>query len=453
MGHAILAEGLEDRAFVAARVDGVEDYRASVRPWTPERAAEVTGVPADEIRRAARLYASNRPALSAHGLGLTEHAHGTDGVMALVNLALLTGNLGRRGAGVNPLRGQNNVQGAAHMGCEPATLTGGVSVERGRAAFEAAWRTVLPTTPGLRLPEMLEAAHRGALRALWIVGYDLRLTNPCAADTVRALDRLDLVIVQDLFLTETARAHAHVVLPADACFEKDGTFMNAERRIQRVRPVVPAPGAARPDWMIVRDVAHAMGHAASFDYDRAEAVWDEIRQVWPAGRGITYSRLEHGGLCWPCPHESHPGTEVLHEDAFGPHRRARLVPVAHVPTRERTSSEFPLVLNTGRSLYAFNAGTMTGRTTCHQLRAADVLDVSPADARRLGLEEGRFVRVTSRYGSSILPAHVTDRMREGELFATFHTSTAFTNRVTGPGRDEVTGTPEYKVTAVRVELV
>ena len=451
IGHVILDEGLEDRAFIAGRVDGLEEYRASVLPWTPERASAITAVPAGEIRRAARLYAAAGPSLSVHGLGLTEHVRGTDAVIALVDLALITGNVGRPGAGVNPLRGQNNVQGAAHMGCEPALLTGALPIERGRAAFEAAWGTTLPVRPGLRLPEMLDAAVTGELRALWVVGYDVALTNPCASETARALAALDLVVVQDLFMTETARAHAHVVLPACASFERDGTFMNAERRIQRVRRALPAPGHSRPDWMIVRDVARAMGHGAAFDYPTVEAIWDEIRQVWPAGRGITYARLEDGGLCWPCPDETHLGTEVLHRDAFGAGPRARLAPVTYAPTPECRTADFPMVLMTGRTLHAFNAGTMTDRTPNHVLRPADLLDVSPLDARRFGLEEGRAVRVTSRHGSAVLPVHVTDRVHEGQLFATFHTRAAFVNRVTSPWRDETTGTPEYKVTAVRLE--
>jgi formate dehydrogenase major subunit len=450
LGHVILTEGLEDRDFIAARVDALEEYRAEVLPWTPERASAITGVPPAEIRRAARLYAAG-PSLSVHGLGLTEHVRGTDAVMALVDLALITGNIGRPGAGVNPLRGQNNVQGAAHMGCEPAILTGGVPIEQGRAAFEAAWGTTLPVRPGLRLPDMLDAAVTGALRALWIVGYDVALTNPCASETSRALAALDLVVVQDLFLTETARAHAHVALPACASFEKDGTFMNAERRIQRVRRAVRPPRGARPDWMIVRDVARAMGHGAAFAYPTVETIWNEIRQVWPGGRGITYARLEHGGVCWPCWDETHPGTEVLHRDTFASARRARLVPVAYAPTPERQATDFPLVLMTGRTLHAFNAGTMTDRTPNHLLRPADLIDVSCADACRLGLDEGTPVRVTSRHGSVVLPVHVTDRVREGQVFATFHTRAAFVNRLTSPWRDEVTGTPEYKVTAVRLE--
>ncbi len=450
LAHVILAEGLQDQAFIDARVDGLDEYRVSVESWTPERAADVTGVPADDIRRAARLYADG-PSLSVHGLGLTEHVRGTEAVMALVNLALITGNVGRPGAGVNPLRGQNNVQGAAHMGCEPATLTGGTPLPVGRAAFESAWGTALPHTPGLKLPDMLDAALTGAMRALWVVGYDVTLSNPTASETARAFESLDFVVVQDLFLNETARAHAHLVLPAAGPFEKDGTYMNAERRIQRVRRVVSPPGDAREDWQIVCDVARAMGHGEAFAFGSAEAIWDEIRRVWPGARGITYPRLEHGGLCWPCPDETHPGTDVLHRERFGVGPRARLVPLAYVPTRETATEAFPLVLVTGRTLAAFNAGTMTERTPCHALRPSDVLDLSPADAARLGLHEGQVARVTSRYGTCVLQVHVTRQVRDGEPFATFHTRAAFVNRVTGPWRDTVTATPEYKVTAVRVE--
>jgi formate dehydrogenase major subunit len=407
-------------------------------------------VDAEKIRGAARLYATARPSLSFHGLGLTEHVHGTDTVIALINLALLTGNLGRPGAGVNPLRGQNNVQGAAHMGCEPKSLTGMVPIEQARARFEEAWGAPLPTSPGLDLMEMMDAAGAGTLKALWAIGYDVYLTNPDAQRTREALASLDLLVVQDMFLNETARELAHVFLPVAASFEKDGTFMNGERRIQRVRRALDPPGGARTDWEIVCAVAQAMGRGEGFAFTSAEDIWDEVRRVWPAGRGITYARLEKGGLQWPCPDEAHPGTEVLHGETFAQGPRATLCCVEPGRSAETPSEEYPFLLVTGRDLYQFNAGTMTARTPNAILRPEDTLDISPQDCARLGLQRGERVRVQSRHGEVVLPVEVSGGLRPGELFTTFHGTGAFVNRVTGAGRDRTTHTPEYKRTAVRI---
>jgi formate dehydrogenase major subunit len=451
VAHVIVRERLHDQSFVRGRVAGWDDFVAFVEAWTPERAADVCGVHADDIRRAARLYASERPSLSVHGLGMTEHVQGTDSVMALTNLALLTGNLGRAGAGVNPLRGQNNVQGAAHMGCEPRNLTGYVPLEEARARFEVAWKAPLPTTRGLDLMEMMDAADAGALKALWIVGYDVALTNPDAETTGRAFGKLDLVVVQDLFLDETAARFASVFLPAASSFERDGTFMNAERRVQRVRKAIAAVGESRPDWQILCAAARALGHADGFAFASAEQIWDEIRSLWKAGAGMSYARLEQGGLQWPCPTEDHPGTRILHEQAFASGARATLRCIDLALTAEARSDEFPLVLMTGRTLYQFNAGTMTMRTRNTVLRPRDVLDVSPEDADRLGLRDGDCVVVRSRYGKATLPVRRNSAVKPSELFATFHTAEAFLNRVIGPERDRATHTPQYKVTAVRIE--
>lgn len=451
LAHTIVEEALWDRAFLSARVDDVDAFAKFVEPWTPERASKICGVDPGLIREAARLYASEKPAMSVHGLGLTEHVQGTDGVMALVNLALLTGNIGRPGAGINPLRGQNNVQGAAHMGCEPTQLTGSTPLAAGRALFERVWGTSLPHMEGLRLPGMLDAALAGAFNGLWAIGYDVLLTNPRASETRRALAALDLLVVQDMFLNETARAYAHVFLPACSSFEKDGTFMNAERRIQRVRRAIDPPGQSRPDWEIVSAVARAMGKGDAFDFRDPEAIWEEVRAVWPAGRGISYARLEREGLRWPCPSEEHPGTDILHREAFAAGPRVPLRRIDFTPTAETVGVDFPFLLTTGRTLYQFNAGTMTGRTRNMELRPHDVLDMAASDAVRLSLLTGEHVRLISAYGSAVLPVRITDAVKSGELFATFHTSDVFLNEVTGPFRDRITETPEYKVTAVRVE--
>jgi formate dehydrogenase major subunit len=389
--------------------------------------------------------------MSVHGLGLTEHTQGSETVMALINLALLTGNLGKPGSGINPLRGQNNVQGAAHMGCEPTWLTGSVPLSAGREMFERVWHAPVPRQAGLRLPEMIEAALDGRLKALWAIGYDVQLTNPNATETERALAALELLVVQDLFLNETARQHAHVVLPACSSFEKDGTFMNAERRIQRVRKALEPVGHSKPDWEIICAVAQAMGRGEGFTFDDPETIWNEIRTVWSNARGISYARLERDGLRWPCPSEDHPGTDILHREAFGIGARARLRVIDYQPTPEIPDAEFPFLLTTGRTLHHFNAGTMTARTPNAVLRPGDLLEIAPADAVELSLHDGDFVRVVSRYGTAELRLSLTGRVKRGELFATFHTPETCLNRVTGPHGDRIVGTPEYKVTAVRVE--
>lgn len=450
MARVIVDERLVDGAFLAARVDGFDAFRSSVDPWTPECAAPLCGVSTEAIRSAARLYATARPAMCLHGLGVTEHVQGTEGVMALVNLALLTGNLGRAGAGINPLRGQNNVQGAAVMGCDPALLTGSVAIADARDRFEAAWGTTLPVSNGLNLLAMMDHARSGQLKALYAVGYDVLASLADAHETAEALSRLDLLVVQDLFLSETARLFGHVFLPAVSSYEKAGTFMNAERRIQRVRRAVSPRGHARDDAAIVCALAGASGHAAQFAYRDAEAIWDEVRAVWPAVAGIGYARLEEGGLQWPCLRDGDPGTAVLHVDTFAHRRRARLEPIAFRPTTERVDDAYPFLLTTGRVLHQFNVGTMTGRTSQRALRPTDTLDMHPDDARRLELRGDTDVRVTSRHGETVLPLRITDTVQPGQLFASFHDPSRSVNRLTGPARDAITGAPEYKVTAVRV---
>jgi formate dehydrogenase major subunit len=373
--------------------------------------------------------------------------------MCLVNFALLTGNIGKAGCGVNPLRGQNNVQGSAHMGCDPGSLTGSVSLSDGREVFSKIWQADVPKQKGLNLLEMMDAADTGKFKGLWAIGYDVLLTNPNTPATKRSLKGLELVIVQDLFLNETAKEFGSVFLPVCSSFEKDGTFMNAERRIQRIRKVMEPVGGSKPDWEIICDVARAMGMGKFFNFSSAEEIWNEVRSVWKAGAGISYARLERGGLQWPCPTEDHPGTEILHTESFPGGSRARFRPIEYVATSEAPDEEYSFTLITGRTLYQFNAGTMTMRTSNAALRPHDLLDISSGDARRLGLSDGQRVRIRSRYGEAILPIHIEDAMRAGELFATFHTPEVFLNCVTGPHRDRQVDTPEYKVTAVQLEKI
>jgi formate dehydrogenase major subunit len=451
IAHAIVAEGLFDRAAMD-HLENWDSFRRFLADYSPERVAEVCGVAPELIRRAATLYATQKPAMCFHGLGVTEHVQGTEGVMCLVNLALITGNIGRLGSGVNPLRGQNNVQGAAHMGCDPGILTGSVSLKEHGDRFAAIWRHPLPGRPGLDLMKMMDAAEAGRFKALWAIGYDVGLTNPNAASTLAALRSLELLVVQDLFLTETAKLAGNVFLPACSSFEKDGTFMNSERRIQRVRKAIDPCGDSRTDWEIVCQVARAMGHAESFAFQSAEEIWDEIRSVWPVGAGISYERLDRGGLQWPCPAADHPGTTILHAELFAGNHPVKLRAIEFSPTSEQVSEEYPFVLISGRALYQFNAGTMTGRSSTAQFQPVDVVQIAPEDARRLGVVDGQTVRLCSRYGEVSIQAQITATVKAGELFTTFQSPEVFLNRLTGRNRDRFVHTPEYKVTAVRLEV-
>jgi formate dehydrogenase major subunit len=286
---------------------------------------------------------------------------------------------------------------------------------------------------------------------LWAIGYDVFLTNPNTAATIRALSKLELVIVQDMFWNETAKQFGTIFLPATSSFEKDGTFMNAERRVQRVRKVIEPVGESRPDWEIICAVARAMGHERDFAFQSPKQIWNEVRSVWNAGAGISYARIEESGLQWPCPTESHPGTEILHVSQFSSGARVALRSIPWVKTEERVSPDFPATLITGRTLYQFNAGTMTMRTPNVFWRPEDTLDLAPDDARRYGVLEGERVRVVSRHGQVELPVRFTDGLQRGQAFATFHCAQALVNAVTGTGRDRQTSTPEYKVTAIRIE--
>ena len=453
IAHAIIDEGLEDRSFVADRISDFDVFKEFIKDYSPETVAEKCGVSAEAIRAAARMYAGQKPSMSFHGLGVTEHTQGTEGVMCVVNLALLTGNIGIPGAGVNPLRGQNNVQGAAHMGCDPGILTGSTSIADGRERFERVWKVPIPTEKGLHLMQMMDAAAAGKLKALWAIGYDVFFTNASANTTETSMRGLDLLIVQDMFLNETARRFAHVFFPAASSLEKDGTFMNAERRVQRVKKAIEPRGNSRSDWEIISDVGRAMGSDEHFGFQTAEDIWNEVRQVWPDANGITYDRIERAGLQWNCPDVDHPGTEVLHSESFPFGKRTELRQIRYRPTKESASDEFPLIMNSGRNLYQFNAGTMTRRTRNIDLYSTDLLYVAPVDAERLGLVDNENVRLVSRYGEAFMPVRISDRVAAGEVFSTFHSTDIFLNRVTSTVRDRFVGSPEYKVTAVRIEKI
>lgn len=451
LAAALIEENLIDRDFMTERVTGFDAFAAHVSHFKPEVVARMCGVPAASIRAAARLYAQGQPSMCFHGLGVTEHLQGTEGVMALINLALLTGNIGRVGAGINPLRGQNNVQGAAQMGCDPASLPGGQTFDKAGAHFEQAWGAKLPSRHGLNLLQMIDAANAGRLKALWVIGYDIYHSLANATETATALSALDLLIVQDLFLNKTAEAFGTVYLPTASFLEKDGTFMNSDRRVQRIRAAVPVPGDARPDWWIIQELAARFGRHHGFEFTEPKMIWDEVRSLWPDSAGITYSRLERESLHWPCPDETHPGTAVLHRDRFIGGKTAMLAAIDFIPTPEQPDESYPLLLTTGRTLHQFNSGTMSLRTANTMLRRSDTLDISPADAANNCVTEGETVRVSSRYGTAALPVHISPSLQEGQLFCTFHCPELFVNRLTSPVRDRLVQAPEYKVVMVRLE--
>jgi formate dehydrogenase major subunit len=452
MGAVIVEEGLVDEEFIRTRLTEFNEYREFVKQFAPETVEQICGVPAAKIREAARIYATNKPSLSVHGLGMTEHIQGTEGIMALVNLALITGNIGKPGTGINPLRGQNNVQGAPHMGSEPKLLAGYVPLTEARERFEQAWQVKLPTNPGINMIEMMDAADAGKLKVLWAIGYDIVMTNPNMHFTRRAMERLELVIVQDIFINETAKEFGDVFLPAASSFEKDGTFMNGERRIQRVRQAVPPQGEARSDWEIVCDIAKLMGKGEHFAYQSAEEIWNEVRSLWPEAAGISYARMEKlGGLQWPCVNENDPGTGTLHTDHFTHGKTTALRRIEYVAPPKLTTKEFPFLLTTGRNLYQYNAATQTARTPNDTLHATDYLQLSAADAARLGLADGETVRLRSEQGAADLPVKISDHVKDGEVYTTFHSTRVFLNQITTSHRDRYTKTPEYKITAVRIE--
>ena len=450
MVHVILHEGLEDRQFIAERTEGFEELRQAVLPYTPELGEKITGVPAEEIIRAARLFAQAGAASIVYSMGITQHISGTDNVMALANLAMVTGNVGKRGAGVNPLRGQNNVQGACDMGALPNVYPGyqRADDEKVRSKFEEAWGVKLPGQIGLTMVEMINAAAEGKLKALYIMGENPMLSDPDVNHVEEALQKLDFLVVQDIFLSETARL-AHVVLPAAGIAEKEGTFTNTERRVQRVRKGIEPPGQAREDWVILCDLAQRMGYRMA--YDEVSVIQDEIASLTPSYGGIIYERLEKGSLQWPCPDRQHPGTPYLHQNLFT-RGLGKFHAVEFIPPMELPDEEFPFLLSTGRILEHFHTGTMSRRAeVLDRLVSVGAIEIHPTDALSLGIEEGKKVRIISRRGQIEIGARITDRVTPGTLFLAFHYREAPANRLTIAALDPVAKIPEFKVCAVRVE--
>ena len=455
MAHVILAEQLENRRFIAHSTTGFEAYRDSVERWTPELAAEVTGLPADVIRSVARAYATAPRAIICWTLGITEHHNAVDNVFALINLALLTGHVGRYGSGLNPLRGQNNVQGGGDMGAIPDRLPGFQSVADAalREKFERAWGNRIPPTRGWRLNEMFEAMERGEMRALYVIGENPIVSEADRRRAEHILSNLACLVVQDLSLTQTAQI-ADVVLPAAAGWcESEGTVTNSERRVQRVRKIIAAPGEARDDLAIVCDLARHMGH--EWGNPSAEEVWNELRSLSPMHAGMSYRRLEENdGLRWPCYDEHHPGELFLHARLWEEPVRGPLAPFNVVEQEgpvDPLTPEYPLLLTTGRRLDSFNSGVQSGEYTS-PLRRGESLDLSPADAQRYQVSDGEIVRVISRRGSVEAPVRLDASLRPGLAFMTFHFDVP-TNVLTIEANDPKSGTAEFKASAIRIEKI
>ena len=452
LAHVIVTEGLADEAFIRERCDW-DDYQHYVEfirdpRHAPEATEALTGVPAAELRAAARLFATGGNGAIYYGLGVTEHSQGSTTVMGIANLAMLTGNIGRKGVGVNPLRGQNNVQGSCDMGSFPHELPGYRHVKNAdvRAIFEAAWGVSIDPEPGLRIPNMLDAAVEGTFKGIYIQGEDILQSDPDTKHVAAGLAAMDCVVVHDLFLNETAN-YAHVFLPGSTFLEKDGTFTNAERRINRVRRVMtPLNGMA--DWEVTQALANAMG--ANWSYGHPSEIMAEIAATTPSFARVTYDLLEEkGSVQWPCNDAAPEGTPLMHVDGFV-RGKGRFIVTEYVATDERTGPRFPLLLTTGRILSQYNVGAQTRRTENTAWHDEDVLEIHPHDAENRGLHDGDWVRLASRAGETTLRAKITDRVSPGVVYTTFHHPDTQANVVTTDYSDWATNCPEYKVTAVQV---
>ncbi len=453
MMNVIINENLLAEEFIKNRTEGYEKMAETVKNYSPEVVAEITGVPAEDIKKAARMYAEAEAGSICYAMGITQHSTGTDNVKSVCNLALLTGNLGRPGTGVNPLRGQNNVQGACDMGALPVSYPAyqAVSNEAVKEKFEKAWGVPLSGKNGWTLTEAIGHAHHGDLKALYVLGENPMMSDPDLDHVEEALENLEFLLVQDIFLTETAEL-ADVVLPGATFAEKDGTFSNTERRVQRVRQAIKPLGDARPDWQIISELSTLCGYP--MNYNSVEEIFEEIRTVTPSYSGITYDRIAATGIPWPCPTVEHPGTPVMHKEKF-----SRGLGLFHAiefkEPVELPSAEYPLILTTGRNLFHYHTGTMTRRASAlNEHRPYNEVEINPKTATQLGIANGEMVKLSTRRGSIELRAHVSDIVNENVVFTTFHYKEAAANMLTNADSlDPTAKIPEYKVSAARVEKI
>ena len=453
MMHIIIEDGLADMEFIRSRTEGFEEIAKIVKDYTPEKVSKICGIDPDDLRKAAHLYAKAPKAPLLYCLGVTEHSTGTEGVMALSNLAMLVGKIGRSGCGVNPIRGQNNVQGACDMGCLPGDLPGyqKVTNPEAREKFSKYWNAELSGEVGLTATQIPHAVEEGKIKALYIFGEDPMRTDPDIAHIKKMLEGLSFFVIQELFLTETAK-YADVILPGASYAEKEGTFTNSERRIQRVRKAVSLRGEARLDTDIFTDVMNRMGYPQR--RLEADEIMQEIAQLTPSYHGVSHARLD-GGAClqWPCPDETHSGTAILHEGTFA-RGLGYFYPAKYVESAEIADMEYPLTLITGRMLYHYNAGAMTQRTEgLNEIASESYVEMHVDDAKALGVADGDKVRITSRRGQIEAIARVGDRVKPKEVFMTFHFEDGNVNHLTNSATDKIARVPEFKVSAVRIEPV
>jgi formate dehydrogenase alpha subunit len=462
--HVIIREGWHDQGFIAERTEDFEELKEIVEKYTPEVTSQITGVPAEDIEKAARMLAENRPGTLLYAMGITQHTVGVANVMSCANLQMLLGNMGIPGGGVNPLRGQNNVQGACDMGGLPNFYPGyqRVTVADVQDKFEKAWGVPLSNQIGLTVTEMLKGAENGEVRCLYVIGENPMVSDPDLNHVRFSLQQTEFIVVQDLFFTETSQ-FADVVFPAASFVEKEGTFTNTERRVQRVRKAVESPGEAKPDAWIITQLAQRLidlGAAqpgeyalyAGWAYETANDVMDEINQLTPIYAGITYDRLDNGAqLQWPVPSQDHPGTPILHVGRFS-RGLGKFVAVDHVSPAELPDEEYPLMLTTGCVIYHWHGGEMTHRArNLHAMYPEALVEINPKDAHRANISHGELMRVASRRGAIVAKADVTDRVEPGLIFTTFHFADSAANFLTNPALDPQAKIPEYKVCAVRVE--
>jgi formate dehydrogenase alpha subunit len=449
--NVILEKGWENREFIAKRTEGFGELKEKVKEYDLDRVVKLTGVAKETIIEAARLYAHADKAMIVYGLGVTEHQTGTENAMAIANLALVCGHLGRPSTGIMALRGQNNVQGASDLGPLPATLPGYQSVvdPKVREKFENAWKVTISPKPGLKSIEMLDECKRGNFKGIFILGEDPAQTDPDLEHVRKALESVEFLVVQDIFPTETTK-YAHVILPGASFAEKNGTFTNGERRVQRVRKAIE-PLAGMAEWEVISRLSTLMGYPMR--YNHPSDIMDEIASLVPIYGGISYERIEEKGIQWPCPTKDHPGTTTLYSDLFArPGGLAKFMALDHKGSGETADGEYPFVLITGRIREHYNNGSMTGRVPgIMELVPEELLELNVRDAKALRIENGERVRVASRRGEVLVTARVTDRSQPGNVFLTFHFRNALTNVLTSGHRDPITGTPEYKSCAVKIE--
>ncbi len=451
--NVILSEGLEDKEFIKERTEGIEELQEAVKKYTPEYVEQITGVDKKTLIEAARVYAKAERAPIVYSMGITQHTTGVDNVRSCANLVMLTGNIGKPSTGVNPLRGQNNVQGACDMGALPNVYSGYQSVtdEQLRTKFEQAWQTKLPSKVGLTITDMIAEAAAGKIKAMYIMGENPLMSDPDIHHLTEALEKVDFLIVQDIFLTETAQL-ADVVLPGASYAEKDGTFTSTDRSVQMVRKAVDPPGEARVDSEIVCDLAKRMG-GKGFDYGSTAEIMDEIASLTPSYHGISHDRLKNGPLQWPCPTKEHPGTPYLHKEKFTrPNGKGKFFGIEFKEAAELPDNEYPFILVTGRLAFHYHTGTMTRKTALLERESpTGYVEINPGDAGKLNIREGETVSVQSRRGEIQIKAFITDRVSTGTVFIPFHFAECAANILTNSAFDPGAKIPEYKVCAVKVE--